>query len=55
MMFSVAVACAAQTTALLQGRVFDVSDAVLPGAVISVRDDSNGFAVSVETNADGRY
>jgi len=50
-----AVPCGAQTTALLQGRVFDVSDAVLPGAVISIRDDSNGFAVSVKTNADGRY
>ena len=31
------------------------SGAVIPGAVIGVRDDSTGFAVSVRTDLEGRY
>jgi hypothetical protein len=45
----------AQTTAVLQGRVFDASGAVLPGAAVSVRDESTGFAAAVRTDPDGRY
>ena len=44
----------AQTTAL-RGRVFDESGAVIPAAVIGVRDDSTGFAVSVLTDQEGHY
>ncbi len=43
----------AQTFAVLQGRVVDASGAVVPGAVIRVRDDSIGFAVSVRTDSEG--
>jgi hypothetical protein len=39
----------------LQGRVFDASGAVLPGAAISVRDGSSRFAASVRTDSAGRY
>ena len=45
----------AQTTAVLQGRVVDESGAVVPAAVIRVRDDSIGFAVSVRTDLEGHY
>ncbi len=45
----------AQSTAALQGRVFDASGAVLPGATIRVRNDSTGFDRSVRTNDEGRY
>jgi hypothetical protein len=45
----------AQTMAALQGRVFDGSGGVLPGASVSVRDDSAGFAASVRTDPGGRY
>jgi len=45
----------AQTIAVLQGRVFDASGSVLPGAVISVSDGAADFAVSVRTGPDGRY
>jgi carboxypeptidase family protein/TonB-dependent receptor-like protein len=47
--------CAAQTSAMLQGRVFDVSEAVIPGAAISVRNDPTEFAVTVRADQDGRY
>ncbi len=45
----------AQTMAILQGRVFDATGAVISGAAISVRNDSTGFAVSVNSGAEGRY
>ena len=45
----------AQTTAVLQGRVVDESGAVIPAAVIRVRDDSIGFAVSAVTDLEGHY
>ena len=45
----------AQTTAVLQGRVVDESGAVIRAAVIRVRDDSIGFAVSVVTDLEGHY
>ena len=45
----------AQTLAGLQGRVFDSSGAVVPGALISVQDDSTGFYASVRTDSAGRY
>jgi hypothetical protein len=44
-----------QTLANLQGRVFDPSGAVLPGAVIYVQDESIGFDVSVRADSEGRY
>src|SRR5262245_45112913 len=45
----------AQSTATLQGRVFDASGAVLADATISVRDDSTGFDRSVHTGDAGHY
>ena len=45
----------AQITAVLQGRVVDESGAIVPAAVISVRDDSIDFAVSVRTDLEGHY
>jgi hypothetical protein len=45
----------AQTTATLQGRVFDESGAVLPYATISVRSESKGIDRSTMTDHDGRY
>ena len=45
----------AQTLASLQGRVFDASGAVVPGAVIRVQDQATGFDASVRTDSDGRY
>jgi signal transduction histidine kinase len=45
----------AQTTAVLQGRVFDPSGALLPGAAIDVRDDSTRFDVPVQSDREGRY
>ena len=59
-MVVLAVLCAAlpaqaQITAVLQGRVVDESGAVIPATVISVRDDSIDFAVSVRTDLEGHY
>ena len=45
----------AQTMAGLHGRVLDASGAPLPGAVVRVRDESIGFDVSVQADAEGRY
>ena len=44
-----------QSNATLQGRVFDLSGAVLPEAIIRVRSDEIGFDRSVPTDAEGRY
>ena len=41
--------------AVLQGRVFDASGALLPGARVTMRGDWTGFAVSVRSGPDGRY
>ena len=45
----------AQTTAMLQGRVFDPSGAIIAGASITVRNQSTGFILSVTTDGRGRY
>ena len=45
----------AQTTAILQGRVFDPSGAIIAGASITVRNPSTGFTLSVSTDGRGRY
>ena len=45
----------AQTTAMLQGRVFDPSGAIIAGASITVRNQSTGFVLSVSTDGRGRY
>jgi hypothetical protein len=45
----------AQTLASLQGRVFDASGAVLPGALISLQDHATGFNASVRSDSNGRY
>jgi hypothetical protein len=45
----------AQTTATLQGRVFDPSGAVLPDASITLRSDSTGIDRSVVTDDAGQY
>ena len=45
----------AQTTAILQGRVFDPSGAIIAGASITVRNQSTGFILSVSTDGRGRY
>src|SRR4029453_7775036 len=45
----------AQILAALQGRVFDASGALLPGATVRVQGESIGFDVSVRADAEGRY
>jgi Carboxypeptidase regulatory-like domain/TonB dependent receptor len=40
---------------MLQGRVFDPSGAVVPGASITVWNQSTGFILSVSTDPAGRY
>ena len=50
-----AVAVHAQTTATLQGRVFDPTGAVLPDASITLRSDSIGIDRSVATDDAGQY
>jgi hypothetical protein len=54
-LLSVPASSIAQTTAVLQGRVFDESGGVLRGAVVSVRNDATSFSVSGSTDSDGRY
>ena len=49
------LSAAAQPLAGLQGRVFDASGAVVPGAVIRVRNEANGLEMSVHADAEGRY
>src|SRR4030095_12051848 len=44
----------AQILAALQGRVFDASGALLPGATVRVQGKSIGFDVSVRADAEGR-
>jgi hypothetical protein len=44
-----------QILAALQGRVFDASGALLPGATVRVQGKSIGFDVSVRADAEGRY
>jgi hypothetical protein len=48
-------ALAGQSNATIQGRVFDSSGAVVPGATIRVRSDEIGFDRSVPADAEGRY
>ncbi|HMD36943.1 MAG TPA: carboxypeptidase-like regulatory domain-containing protein [Vicinamibacterales bacterium] len=49
-----AVPCFAQTTAVIQGRVFDASTAVVPGATATLRDSSTGFSATTLSALDGR-
>jgi hypothetical protein len=49
------LSASAQTTATLQGRVFDASGAVVPNATITLRRDSTGIDRSVATDDQGRY
>lgn len=51
----VAAPLRAQSSATLQGRVFDSSEAVISGATISVRSQATGFDRSVPTDKEGRY
>src|SRR5262245_25084163 len=45
----------AQSSAALQGQVFDASGALLEGATVRVRNESTGFDRSVATDDHGRY
>src|SRR5262245_50925866 len=45
----------AQTTAILEGRVFDTSGGAISGAVVRVRSGAADFDASVRTDADGHY
>jgi hypothetical protein len=45
----------AQSSAALQGQVYDVSGAAIPAATISLRSDATGFNLSVGADDDGRY
>jgi hypothetical protein len=45
----------AQTTAALQGRTVDASDAALPGASVELRNPSTGFLRTTTSDKDGRY
>ena len=45
----------AQTLAALEGSVRDTSDSVLPGAAITVRDESKDFTLDALTDDEGRY
>lgn len=47
--------CAAQTMAVLEGRVLDASGGAVRGASIAVRDEATSFAASRQTGSDGRY
>jgi len=49
------IATRAQTMAVLEGRVFDASGSVVPGASVSIQDESAGFTVSVRSDTQGRY
>src|ERR1051325_10132650 len=55
MLATAAMAATAQTLSSLQGRVFDASGALLPGAVIRVENATTGVDVSIPAGADGRY
>ena len=54
-MLLTASAVHAQSTATLQGRVFDASGASLRGATIAVSNQSSNFHRSVSTDDEGRY
>jgi hypothetical protein len=45
----------AQTLAALEGDVRDASGSLLPGAAITVRDESKGFTFDALTDDEGRY
>jgi hypothetical protein len=45
----------AQSTATLQGTVFDATGAIVPGATVSVRGGSIGFDRSVRADDEGRF
>jgi hypothetical protein len=46
---------AAQTLAGLQGRVFDTSGAIIPGATVTVKSETTGLIRLTSTDGDGRY
>jgi hypothetical protein len=45
----------ADTTGVVQGRVFDASSSAVPGAIVTLEDDSTGFTSSGSSGQDGRY
>jgi hypothetical protein len=49
------ISVAGQTLAALQGRVFDATGALVPGALIRVQNESIGIDVSVRADSEGRY
>jgi hypothetical protein len=52
---SVASPAGAQSSAALQGQVFDAAGVVLPGAIIRLHNDETGFDRSTDSDAEGRY
>jgi hypothetical protein len=55
MLVGASVSSEAQTTAVLQGRVFDSSGAIIAAATVTIADESNGFKASARTDSEGRY
>jgi hypothetical protein len=45
----------AQSSAALRGQVFDASGAVIPAALVTVRNDATTFTLSVRADDEGRY
>ncbi len=54
-LFCTTAPAGAQTLGVLQGRVFDASGAALPGASITIQNESTPFRTTVSTDAEGRY
>jgi len=55
LLIAAAAPCLAQTTAVIQGRVFDASGAVVPGAKATLHDTSTDFRATALSALDGRY
>jgi hypothetical protein len=55
LLLAIAAAVGAQTLAVLQGRVVDVSGAALQSATITIGNRDAGFVAMVSTDAEGRY
>jgi hypothetical protein len=54
-LLAAALACDAQSLAVLQGHVFDPSGAVVPGAAVILRAAATGSRHSARSSADGRF
>ena len=48
-------ACAQATSGTIQGRVTDASGAVIPGAIVSVRDEDKGVTFTGRSGGAGEY